>query len=136
MLEEVGLGYLTLGQPSNTLSGAKPNEIKLVEELSRGAEAGRAVFVLDEPTTGLSIADTAKLIDLFHRFVDRGDTLVVIEHNLEVIREADWIVDLGPEGRGGRRGGGGGAVGELRKGGKRFERSHTVPEIVGDRFAG
>jgi excinuclease ABC subunit A len=133
----VGLGYLTLGQPSNTLSGGEAQRIKLVEELSKGADPGRAVFILDEPTTGLSIADTSRLIDLFHRFVERGDTLVVIEHNLEILREADWIVDLGPEG-----GSGGGDVvaegpyAELVKHPKKFPRSHTVKELTEDRFRG
>lgn len=137
LLEDVGLGYLTLGQPSNTLSGGEAQRIKLVEELARGSEPGKTVFVLDEPTTGLGIPDTAKMIDLFHRFVERGDTLVVIEHNLEVLREADWIVDLGPEG-----GSGGGDVvaegpyGELVHHPDRFPRSHTVKELTRDPYRG
>ncbi len=135
LLEDVGLGYLALGQTSSTLSGGEAQRIKLVEELGRGGEVGRALFVLDEPTTGLGISDASRLVDALHRLVGRGDTLVVIEHNLEVIREADWIVDLGPEG-----GGAGGAVvaeapwESLVKGARRFPRSFTAREIARDRF--
>ncbi|MBI3819411.1 MAG: excinuclease ABC subunit UvrA [Planctomycetes bacterium] len=135
MLEQVGLGYLTLGQPSNTLSGGEAQRIKLVEELAKGSEAGKALFILDEPTTGLSLVDTTKLIDLLHRFVDRGDTLVVIEHNLEIIREADYIIDLGPEG-----GGAGGKIvaegpwAEIIKNHKKHPESWTLKEMLADRF--
>ncbi len=101
-LQDVGLGYVKLGQPSTTLSGGEAQRIKLATELSRKA-TGRTIYVLDEPTTGLHVADVEKLDQVLDRLAGAGNTLVVIEHNLDVIKTADYIIDMGPEG--GDRGG-------------------------------
>ena len=101
-IQDVGLGYIKLGQPSTTLSGGESQRVKLATELSK-RDTGRTVYILDEPTTGLHFEDIRILMQVLRRLVDRGNTIIVIEHNLDVIRQADWIIDMGPEG--GRRGG-------------------------------
>ena len=96
-LRDVGLSYIKLGQPSTTLSGGEAQRVKLATELSRQS-TGKTIYVLDEPTTGLHFADVHKLVDILQRLTEGGNTVVVIEHNLEVIKTADYIIDMGPEG--------------------------------------
>jgi excinuclease ABC subunit A len=103
-LFDVGLGYVKLGQPATTLSGGEAQRVKLATELSK-RPTGRTIYILDEPTTGLHTADVHRLIDVFNRLVDAGNTMVIIEHNLDVIKSVDHVIDLGPEG-----GNGGGTV--------------------------
>ena len=101
-LYDVGLSYIRLGQPSTTLSGGEAQRVKLATELSRRS-TGKTIYILDEPTTGLHFADVHKLIEILQRLSEGGNTVVVIEHNLDVIKTADYIIDIGPEG--GERGG-------------------------------
>ena len=103
-MNEVGLSYIRLGQPSTELSGGEAQRIKLATELSRRG-TGKTIYILDEPTTGLHFADVHKLVDILRRLSDSGNTVVVIEHNLDVIKTADYLIDIGPEG-----GEGGGTV--------------------------
>ena len=103
-LNDVGLSYIKLGQPSTTLSGGEAQRIKLATELSRRS-TGKTIYILDEPTTGLHFADVHKLTEILQRLAEGGNTVVVIEHNLDVIKTADYIIDMGPEG-----GDGGGTV--------------------------
>ena len=114
-LAEVGLGYVRLGQSGTTLSGGEAQRIKLAAELSRKA-TGHTLYILDEPTTGLHFHDVAKLLDVLFKLRNTGNTLLIIEHNLDVIKTADWVVDLGPEGGagGGRESRGRGAAGKNR----------------------
>lgn len=101
-LQSVGLGYLKLGQPSTTISGGESQRVKLATELSK-RDTGQTLYILDEPTTGLHFEDIRVLMNVLNRLVDKGNTVIVIEHNMDVIKQADWIIDIGPEG--GRGGG-------------------------------
>ena len=97
-INDVGLGYIRIGQPSTQLSGGEAQRVKLATELGK-TSTGHTLYVLDEPTTGLHFADIANLLNVLNRLADMGNTILVIEHNLDVIKCADWLVDMGPEGR-------------------------------------
>ena len=103
-IREVGLGYIKLGQPATTFSGGEAQRIKLATELAR-ASTGKTMYILDEPTTGLHNADVKRLLSILNRLVDAGNSMVIIEHNLDIVKSADWLIDMGPEG-----GAGGGTV--------------------------
>ena len=111
-----GWSYIRLGQPATTLSGGEAQRVKLAAELSRRSN-GKTLYILDEPTTGLHIDDIKKLLNILERLVENGDTVIVIEHNLEVIKRADYLIDLGPEGGERRRGCGAGNAGRSSTGG-------------------
>ena len=123
-LQNVGLGYIHLGQAATTLSGGEAQRIKLSKELSKRS-TGKTLYILDEPTTGLHQHDVKKLLAVLDKLVDHGNTIVVIEHNLDVIKTADWVIDLGPEG--GHRGGRLVAFGNCARG--------TRPSVCGSGFA-
>lgn len=97
VLQEVGLGYIKLGQPSTTLSGGESQRVKLATELAR-TDTGKTVYILDEPTTGLHFEDIRVLLKVLNQLVDRGNTVIVIEHNMDIIKSADYLIDMGPEG--------------------------------------
>jgi excinuclease ABC subunit A len=121
-LHDVGMGYIHLGQPATTLSGGEAQRVKLATELSKRA-TGQTLYILDEPTTGLHFDDVARLLQVLGRLVDAGNTVVVIEHNLDVIKSADWVIDLGPEG--------GAAGGDLVKAGTPEEIARTKASHTG-----
>ena len=145
LLQDVGLGYLTLGQQSPTLSGGEAQRIKLVTELSKVRGDLRAgprfkpkhtLYVLDEPTVGLHMADVEKLIHVLHRLVEAGNTAVVVEHNLDVMAEADWILDMGPEaGEGGGRIVAEGTPAEIARRKKQSHTGRVLSEFLKDRTA-
>jgi excinuclease ABC subunit A len=124
IMKDIGLGYLTLGQPTNTLSGGETQRLKLAEELCRGSNH-ETLYILDEPTTGLHLSDIQALMGVIHDLVDRGNTVIIIEHNPEMILQADYIIDLGPEGgdKGGRVMAMGAPVDLIRD---RSVKSHTI----------
>jgi excinuclease ABC subunit A len=132
VLEEVGLGYITLGQSAVTLSGGEAQRVKLSTELSK-RDTGKTFYILDEPTTGLHFEDIQHLLDVLTKLVDRGNTVLVIEHNMDVIKVADHVIDLGPEG-----GDGGGRIlfegtpEELVKNKESYTAEFLKPELAGD----
>jgi excinuclease ABC subunit A len=127
-LHDVGLDYIRLGQSATTLSGGEAQRVKLATELSRRA-TGRTLYILDEPTTGLHFADIEKLLEVLNRLVDTGNTVVIIEHNLDVIKTADWVIDLGPEG--GDEGGRVVAIGTPETLALQADRSYTGQFLAG-----